>query len=619
MATIANGVFKQLIYAKEQSMGVLQNTAGEGLTSPAPTVQLTNAVANNTPITNQITANGFLLQGQQFTIGSDTYSVASVVTNAGGVTTAITTTPANTVRAYGAGTAVKLNQSAEVLNGGTLISTMGSAITPSLGTTVFPGLYPTALLALNGAVGTNLLTLAGTSATTTIIAIGQKMTFAGDTTVYTVTGATNVATGTSSVTVSPALLTAKSSVAVTFSASETAKYLRRVTSNLDLKKATFKSNEIRTDMQRAILAVGANSVDGTISGELSNKTYADFMAAVVRREFTSAANSLVASAVTSISALAGGTTLTVNGTFPALTNTENTVKIGDVVRITGFVGNPTLNNVNFILTGATTTALTLDLLYSTFTTASSAETAACTLTVVGKKTYIPKANHVKNSFQIEHFYKDIDESELFVGCRPTQMALKLSPSSMSTVDFTFMGQDMKPIHWGGTPGQGTPALNAAPQASTNNAVVSANTGALYLKDSKDGSLVKVGLVTAFDASVNGNGSVAQVIGSVYTPDVFLGALDVTGNMSIYFTDALYRNSFINQSAVSIIAVFRSDASATSDFISVIIPNARLTTASKDDGEKGLILTTPYSALIYDQSVGTTMFEETTIQIQDSAL
>ena len=99
----------------------------------------------------------------------------------------------------------------------------------------------------------------------------------------------------------------------------------------------------------------------------------------------------------------------------------------------------------------------------------------------------------------------------------------------------------------------------------------------------------------------------------------MGAIDVTGNMSIYFTDALYRNSFFNQSDVSIIAVFRSDAANNGHFISIVIPKARLTTATKDDGEKGLILTTPYSALIYDQSVGNSYFEETTIQIQDSAL
>lgn len=616
MATISNGVFKQLVYAKEQSLGVLQSVAGEGLLSPVTTISVTGAITSGATISaSNITVNGFLLLGQQIIIGTDTYTVNAVTTNATGSSTAFTLAPA-AVRAYAVNTSIKLVQSAEASNGGSLITTAASGANPTIGQTFYPnGTLAPAVVNFSGSIGSTSLTLAGTGATAAVIAVGQKLTFAGDTTVYTVTASSGAAAATTSVTVSPALLSAKTtSTQVTFVVNETAKYLRRVTSNLDLKKATFKSNEIRTDMQRAILAVGANSVDGTISGELSNRTYADFMASCLRREFTSTPT-LTTTATTSITTPVGTSTLTINGTIPALSTTPGNIKIGDVVTISGLAGanNTILNGVNFILTSASTTALTLDLLVGTFTQAASAETAVLTLTTKGKKTFVPKSGHIKTSFQVEHFYSDINQSELFIGCRPTQIALKLSPSAMSTVDFTFMGQDMIPAS------QSTPQLSASPQASGNDSVVSANTGALYVKDSVTGALAKVGLVTAFDATVNGNGTVAQVVGSTITPDVFLGAIDVTGNMSIYFTDALYRNSFFNQSDVSIIAVFRSDAANNGHFISIVIPKARFTTATKDDGEKGLILTTPYSALVYDQSVGTAFFEETTIQIQDSAL
>ena len=463
-----------------------------------------------------------------------------------------------------------------------------------------------------------MLTAGGTKAATATIAVGQKFTYAGDTTVYTVTASRGTLLGSATITVFPALLTQKtSSTVVTLQAGETAKFLRRVTSNLDMKKATFKSNEIRTDMQRAILAVGANSVDGTIAGELSNRTYADFMASVLRREFTSA-TSITTGAITSLTGDVGSSRLVITASsMPLLSTASNgtvaALKIGDVVTITGLVGNSIYNGQNVIIVGSSATTITVDLLVDTIQTTPVSETASLTLALKGKKTFVPKTGHIKNSFQIEHFYSDISQTELFIGCRPTQLALKLSPSAMSTVDFTFMGQDMIPAS------RATPQLSTSPQASGNDSVVSANTGALYVKDSVTGVLTKVGLVTAFDSTVNGNGTVAQVVGSTITPDVFLGAVDVTGNMSIYFTDALYRNSFFYQSDVSIIAVFRSDANNNGNFISIVIPKARLTTASKDDGEKGLILTTPYSALIYDQSVGGTWFEETTIQIQDSAL
>jgi hypothetical protein len=618
MANIANGVFKQLIYAKEQAnqIGVLQSVTGEGLTSPVSTISLKAAVTIGATISDtNIAVNGFLIVGQQMTIGNDTYTVATVTQNLGGVSTAFTLAPV-AVRTYATTVAVKLIQSAEASNGGSLLST---GATPTQGQTFTPVTFPIGDFNLAGSVGTNTLTAGGTKAAAATIALGQKLTFAGDATVYSVTSSIGTLVGTSSITVFPNLLSGKTATTVvTFIAGETAKYLRRVSSNLDLKKATFKSNEIRTDMQRAILAVGANSVDGTISGELSNKTYADFMASVVRREFAAPSAALTLVGVATPSGMTvGGTTLVLTAatSVSAASNASNLIKVGDVVSCP-FAGSlAAYANFNFIVTGITGTVLTLELLVDTFTTVvTAAEAAGLVFSLRGKKTFVPKTGHLKNSFQIEHFFSDVSLSELFIGCRPTQLALKLSPSAMSTVDFTFMGQDMKVNN--NTP---TPVLASIPQAAGNDAVVSANTGALYLKDSTTGALEKVGLVTAFDATVNGNGTVAQVVGSTITPDVFLGAIDVTGNMSIYFTSPLYRDSFFNQSDVSIIAVFRSDSSPTGNFISVVIPKARITTATKDDGEKGLILTTPYSALVYDQSVGGTYFEETTIQIQDSAL
>jgi hypothetical protein len=612
MANIANGVFKQLVYAKESALGVLSNVSGEGLTSPVTTIVVTSPITSGNSITaSNITVNGFLINGQQLTINSDTY-VVSAVTNSGGVSNAFTLTP-NAVRAYTTSATVKLVQSAETTNGGSLLST---GTTPTAGQTFTPIVMPIGDLYFAGSVGTNTMTTGGTKAAAGTIAVGQKMTFAGDTTVYTVTSSTGTLLGTSNITVYPNLLTAKTSTTVvTLLAGEAAKYLRRVSSNLDLKKATFKSNEIRTDMQRAILSVGADSVDGTISGELSNKTYSDFMAAVLRREFVAPAAALTLAGIATPSGMTvGGTTLVLTAatSVSAASNASNLIKVGDVVYCP-FAGSlVAFANYNFIVTGITATTLTLELLVGTFTTVvTAAEAAGLIFSLRGKKTFVPKTGHLKNSFQIEHFFSDISQSELFRGCRATQMALKLSPSAMSTIDFTFMGQDMKT--------DSILQLSASPTPSGNEAVVSANTGALYLKDTSTGSLAKVGLVTAFDATVNGNGTVAQVVGSTITPDIFLGSLDVTGNMSIYFTDTKYRDSFSLQSDVSIIAVFRSDASPSGNFISIVIPKARLTTATKDDGEKGLILTTPYSALVYDQSVGGSYFEETTIQIQDSTL
>ena len=65
-----------------------------------------------------------------------------------------------------------------------------------------------------------------------------------------------------------------------------AKYLRRVTATFNLTKEAYESNEIRTDYQVADMRHGIRSVDGSLNGELSPGSYADFMASVLARDFT---------------------------------------------------------------------------------------------------------------------------------------------------------------------------------------------------------------------------------------------------------------------------------------------------------------------------------------------
>src|SRR6185436_14334173 len=65
-----------------------------------------------------------------------------------------------------------------------------------------------------------------------------------------------------------------------------AQYMRRVTSDLALKKASYESNEIRPDYQRSDMRHGVRRVEGSVDGELSPGTYALLMAAAMRRDFT---------------------------------------------------------------------------------------------------------------------------------------------------------------------------------------------------------------------------------------------------------------------------------------------------------------------------------------------
>jgi hypothetical protein len=49
--------------------------------------------------------------------------------------------------------------------------------------------------------------------------------------------------------------------------------------------------------------------------------------------------------------------------------------------------------------------------------------------------------------------------------------------------------------------------------------------------------------------------------------------------------------------VSIVAAFTTNNNANADFMSFVMPRVKVGGASKDDGEKGLIMTMPYTALL----------------------
>jgi hypothetical protein len=61
--------------------------------------------------------------------------------------------------------------------------------------------------------------------------------------------------------------------------------LRRVSSDIDLSKDTYQSNEIRTDMQVADFRHGMWKIGGGVQGELSPGSYKDLIQSGLRRDF----------------------------------------------------------------------------------------------------------------------------------------------------------------------------------------------------------------------------------------------------------------------------------------------------------------------------------------------
>lgn len=368
--------------------------------------------------------------------------------------------------------------------------------------------------------------------------------------------------------------------------------LRRVTSDLDLNKETYQSAEIRTDYQIADFRHGVRSVAGTINGELSPKTYADFFAAGLRKDFVAGATT---GAKTTLAVGVGGATITDSGNGFVTAG----FVVGNVINATGFA---TANNNNHYCLVTSVAAGSLGVV-SLDGVALTAESAGATVTVqvVGKISYTPETGHTDNSFSIEHFYADIAQSELFTGCKVNSIGVSLPPTGMATVGISFMGKDVT---------TGTAEYFTTPTATTNAGILASVNGIAYAIGARQTVL------TGLTINIAGNMTMEPVVGSNTYPDIFEGRVVVSGELSAYFENGTLRNAFLNEDEVALMFVFTADNSKNPDFISFVMPRVKLGGASKDDGEKGLIQTIPFQALFNDTGTGAS---KTTLLVQDSAV
>jgi len=393
----------------------------------------------------------------------------------------------------------------------------------------------------------------------------------------------------------------KQSALGTIATASGAQYLRRVTSTIDLKKATYQSAEIRSDYQRADFRHGIRTVDGTISGELSPGSYSDFLGSAVRQAWQSPSTTGALTTVTAASTSGAAGTFTRSGG----SYLTDGFKIGDVVRWTGWATTGVPNNThNFLITALTALVMTGTMLDGVAVGAKAAGDSV-TCTVQGKKNWIPSTGHLREYYTIEHAYSDITQSEVFTDCVISQAMLKMPASGMNTIEFPILGLNMT---------TGTTAYFTTPTAAVGTGVTAAANGALYI-----GGVV-VGLVTGLDITLNGNYSTpGGVVGSNVEPDIFQGSIDVTGNATVLFQDGTFRDYFLNETEVSLIAVFTTANTASADFFGVTMSRLKFGGASKDDGEKGLTLTMPFTALLNTAGGAAVANLGTTISFQDSTM
>jgi hypothetical protein len=375
-----------------------------------------------------------------------------------------------------------------------------------------------------------------------------------------------------------------------------AQLLRRVESTIGVEKDTYQSAELRSDYQISDFRHGTRRTMGSIKGELSPRTYSDFIGAALRRDFA---------AVTAIA----GASITIAGAGPyTITRAAGSfltdgIKAGDVIRLS--VGTFNANNLlkNIYVVSLTSTVLTV-IVPNGSTLTAEGPIASSTVTVFGKKTFTPATGHTDKSFAIEHWFSDATLSELYTGCKISTLDLALPPTGMATIDVGLMGS-------GGIT-TASSAYYTSPTAATTTGIAAAVNGVLYIGGSA------VATCTGLSLKVDGGYSGDPVVGSNVMPSIFAGRVNVTGQFSAYFDSATYRDAFLNESELAISVVLTSDNTAASDFVAITVPRIKLGSAQRSDGEKGLMLTSDFQALFNGTGGTGTSSEQTTLSIQDSA-
>lgn len=379
-------------------------------------------------------------------------------------------------------------------------------------------------------------------------------------------------------------------------AAAAAQAMRRVTSSLDLTKDTYQSNEIRPDFQVGDMRHGLRKVGGTIAGELSAKTYGDFFAAALKKDFTAGVT------VTGASITVGGTAGAWTITRAAGSFLTDGIKVGDVVRLTAGAFNAANLNKNIQVSAVTAMMLTGVVLNASALVAEG-PIASATVAVIGKKTLVPQSGHTDKSFSIEHWHPDVPASEVYTGCKVTKISLSLPATGMATISVEFGGKDVT---------GGAAQYFVTPTPVTVTGTMAAVNGVVKVGNATGGTITSASIeISCAQSSEPG-------IGSNTADQVATGRVIVTGQITAKFDSTALRDAFYNETEVSAYLAFTADNSANSDFIAFSMGRLKLNGASKDDGEKILIQTIPFQALLNGAGGAAAATDMTTIAVQDSA-
>jgi hypothetical protein len=380
--------------------------------------------------------------------------------------------------------------------------------------------------------------------------------------------------------------------------SATPQLMRRETGTGEFSMSTFGNNEINSYQQDTGVTNGLRSSGYNLNGVLSPSTYSSLFASVLRKAFT-ATTAQTSKAITIAAATAGVYPLTV-GTGTLL---SGGFKVGDVIRLS--VGSLNAANIakNLIITAiASETACSVRPVNGVALVAEG-PISGCTVTVVGKKAIAPLTGHTQEYWDVEEWFSDVSVSDLYQQLMVGSIDVGLPSEGNATVAISMAGlnktQSGSQVMTGATGETTTPVLTAV------NGILVVNGTA-------------IGYVTGASLKIDGKAAnMGAVVGANTSPDVQRGRISVSGQLTVYLQDTAQTVLYEAGTKFGIVLVVAESSDAAAKFVSFSMSACKYTGDSKDDGEKGIIQTMPFTAELNSAGGTSLANDKTIISIQDS--
>lgn len=373
--------------------------------------------------------------------------------------------------------------------------------------------------------------------------------------------------------------------------------LRRESSTNTLKKDTYANNEIASHQQSTGKTHGLRSVDVALNGVLSAGSYSTVIGSVLRDDFAAIA------AIASLSLTFGGTAgaYTIAGTGLMVSGGW---KIGDVIRVTAGTSLPAdIKDKNLLITALSNTSIGVRPLNGSTITVSGTAISGCTITYPGKKVFPPESGHTKDYWTVEDWQTDITQSEVFSDVVLGKLDIGLPATGNATIAISGAGLNRT---------LSTTRSLTSPNAETTSSPLAAINGVLIVNGAAVTNLT--GITIAIDGKVAGMGA---VVGANVAPDIQRGTLEVSGSFTAFYQDKSLSTLFDNATPINLVAVVTDTSAADSEFVSFSMSSIVLDGDGKDDGDKAIVRTYPFTARINTAGSATLANDKTIITIQDS--